>query len=400
MVIRVLPATKGGIYSNAGSSGFLVTYLEHEARETGQADRNIFFDQIREGIDRDEVQTRIDENVEGLQKGKPHFHSLVIAPSQEELRHLDEDPKKLTDYTRQVMENYAANFQGKRQKPLTSDNLVWYATIHRSRHYSGLDDAVQTGKAQAQQRKEGEQTHIHVVVSARDRSMSRSLHPDAGSNRFNYKMWLAKNQQDFERTYGYKTTVSQEQQKARLDKLIDRIDRTGLALDRERMHLIGRHHEFSSAFWKGMGQIEREVKQGKVFTANQAYERLRETVEPKQKTAQRGVGEEGGLRTYVSTDQRGPDRKAEIPDPTLRQALPKGNRDTANDSVEGKREAAQAETKTNDKKSARSINRSDKPGRVDLGPLLKALRFESVPETGDQARTQDDDYRRRLKRRR
>lgn len=402
MVVRVLPASKGGIYSNAGSSGFLVTYLEHEARETGQADRPIFFDQHREGIDREEVQTRIDENIEGLQKGKPHFHSLVIAPSKDELRHLDDDPKALVAYTRQVMENYAANFRGKRHKPLTSDDLVWYATIHRSRHYSGLDDAVQTGEAQARQRKEGEQTHVHVVVSARDRSMSRSVHPDAGSSRFNYKAWLAKNQLDFERTYDFRNTVSEEQHRERLNKLIDRIDRAGLPLDRERMQLVGKHHAYSSDFWKGIGQVERDVKQGKVFTANQAYERLRETVEPKPKADRSRVGGKQELRTYTLTDRSREESNADTSETPTRQALPVGGRVVAEvkQTTGNTEKTKQAKSQETIKKSTGATTRTDKSARVDLRPILNALRFESVPETGDQARSQEDDYRRRIKRRR
>lgn len=92
MVIRVLPAKKGGIYSNASSSHFLVNYLEHEAREDKREDNAIFFDQKRESITAGEVKERIDTNVQGLQKDKPGFHSLVISPSQDELRHLDNDP--------------------------------------------------------------------------------------------------------------------------------------------------------------------------------------------------------------------------------------------------------------------------------------------------------------------
>jgi len=146
MAIRVLPANKGGIYSNAGSSNFLVNYPEHEAREEKQTDKAIFFDQHSAGIDAGTVRERIDANVQGLQKGKPGFHSLVISPSQEELKHIDNDLKKLMAYTRQVMENYAANFTDKRQRPLKSDDLVWFATVHRSRHYTGLNDAVQIGQ--------------------------------------------------------------------------------------------------------------------------------------------------------------------------------------------------------------------------------------------------------------
>ncbi len=98
MVIRILPASKGGIYSNAGSSHYLVYYLEHEAREEKQQERTIFFDQQREGINAKEVQERIDANVKGVQKGKPLFHSLVISPSQDELRHLNDNPDRLNVY--------------------------------------------------------------------------------------------------------------------------------------------------------------------------------------------------------------------------------------------------------------------------------------------------------------
>ena len=177
------------------------------------------------------MQERIDTNVQGLQKDKPGFHSLVISPSQDELSHLNNDPEKLKAYTRQVMENYAANFADKRQRSLKSDDLVWFATVHNNRQYSGLDDAVQIGAAQPRQQKEGEQTHVHVIVSARDKTMSRSLHPDAGSRRFNYQNWLAKNQQDFERTFGYKQITTDVQHQQRLEKQVDRLNRAGLSLD-------------------------------------------------------------------------------------------------------------------------------------------------------------------------
>ncbi|ADB42788.1 DUF5712 family protein [Spirosoma linguale] len=399
MVIRVLPASKGGIYSNAGSSHFLVNYLEHEAREEKQPERAIFFDQQREGIRAEEVQERIDANVKGVQKGKPLFHSLVISPSQDELRHLNDDPDKLKAYTRQVMENYAANFAPKRRESLTSDNLVWYATIHRSRHYSGLDDAVQTGQAQSRQRKEGEQTHIHVIVSARDRTMSRSLHPDAGSSQFNYKAWLQKNHRDFEQTFGYKTTVTEKQHQERLEKQIARLDRAGLSLDRERMMSIGQHHAYSTDFWKGMSQVERGVKQGSIFTANQAYERLSAATEPKPKNARHQAGDRQVTQSYIPTISTQSERITNHQYVMSKLDAPveeKPRRDNTA-SIEPKpltSKAAKSE-------ATKSINKQDvKPSRTDLSPLISALRFESVPETGEQARTQDDDYRRRLKRRR
>ena len=409
MVIRVLPASKGGIYSNAGSSHFLVNYLEHEAREEKQQERvpaenrtpgrAIFFDQQREGIQAEEVQERIDGNVQGVQKGKPLFHSLVISPSQDELRHLNDDPDKLKAYTRQVMENYAANFTQKRKESLTSDNLVWYATIHRSRHYSGLDDAVQTGQAQARQRKKGEQTHIHVIVSVRDQTMSRSLHPDAGSSRFNYKAWLQKNHKDFEQAFGYKITVTEKQHQERLEKQIARLDRLGLSLDRERMMAVGRHHAYSTDFWKGMSQIERGVKQGSIFTANQAYDRLNAATEPKPKNARHQPNDSRAIQSYEPSRRTQSERATNHQPLTAKLVTPaeeKPKRD--NTAPPEPRPLTGKEAKPELTKS--TTKQGVKPDRTDLSPLISALRFESVPETGAQAQSQDDDYRRRIKRRR
>lgn len=399
MVVRVLPAKKGGIYSNAGSSHFLVNYLEHEAHEEKLADKAIFFDQNREGITADQVQARINGNVQGLQKDKPRFHSLVISPSQDELRYLNNDPEKLKAYTRQVMENYAANFTDKRQRSLKSDDLVWFATIHNSRHYSGLDDAVQIGAAQPRQQKEGEQTHIHVIVSARDKTMSRSLHPDAGSRRFNYEDWLHKNHQDFERTFDYKQVKTDAQHQQRLDKQVDRLNRAGLSLDQGQMTTIGRHHAYSPKFWKGMNQVERGVQQGSIFTANQAYERLNATVEPKPKDANQRIADQRAILPYTSSTTKQsihtPNQRRE----TIQTTIPLATSPAQNrlEKPTTKQPGVGSESANQPAQSERS---STKPGRVDLSPLLNALKFESVPETGEHARAQDDDYRRKLKRRR
>lgn len=397
MVIRVLPASKGGIYSNAGSSHFLVNYLEHEAREEKREDAAIFFDQSRGDITAVEVQETIDANVKGLQKEKPWFHSLVISPSQGELQHLNNDSETLTKYTRQVMENYAGNFADKRQRLLKSDDLVWFATVHRNRHYSGFDDAVQTGQAQPRQQKEGEQTHVHIIVSARDKTMSRSLHPDAGNQRFNYGEWLQKNQHDFEQSFGYKHITTEIQHQQRLDKQVDRLNRAGLSLDPEKITIIGQSHHYSPVFWKGMNQVERGVKQGTVFTQNQAYERLNATIESKNDNWR--LADRRAVETYVPSRNVPPVHEPGQAKNTTETAVPLAI------SIPGSNQGTPVP-----KESAATMNRNNrqeqsqppvmKNSRADLSPLLSALTFESVPETGEQARTQTDDYRRKIKRRR
>lgn len=389
MVIRVLPASKGGIYTNSGTSQALVNYLEHEAKEERDPKRSIFFDQKREGIDSQEVREHIDTNVKGLRKNKPHFHSLVISPSREELRHLEGDEEKLKSYTRQVMENYAQNFKSKQLSQMEGKDVVWYATLHKNREYSGLDEEVQMGKVQPKQKKEGEQTHIHVIVSARDQTMSRSLHPDSGSRQFNYNAWLTKSKKDFEESFGYKPEITETQQQQRLEKQMYRLERGGLFLDQEQMQDIGRSQNYSPSFWKKMKEVERGAKKGDIFTPRQAYERLIERTESKEQITK------GLIKNEDTT-------------PKLDTAKSKGT--SASPVAESKAERVQ------DRKTevGQSVEKSDmkigkptdtapeqkfRPLRIDITPLIGALRFESVPNTGGQATSKDDNFRRRARRR-
>ncbi|MPR31829.1 DUF5712 family protein [Salmonirosea aquatica] len=390
MVIRVLPARKGGIYTNSGSSQALINYLEHEAKEEVDPKRSIFFDQKREGIASHEVQEHIDTNVKGLRKNKPHFHSVVISPSRAELRHLEGDEEKLKSYTRQVMDNYAQNFKNRHQGKVEGKDVVWYATLHKDRQYSGLDEEVQTGQAQPKQKKQGEQTHIHVVVSARDQTMSRSLHPDSGSRQFNYNAWLTKSKKDFEQSFGYRPVITEAQQKQRLEKQVNRLERGGLLLDREQMHDIGRNQKYSPDFWKRMNEVERGAKKGDVFTPRQAYERLIENPEPKERK-DKGAKKPDILPSKVES---------------VKYKSKSVNSDT--ESITGKRQdkklevhhlAEKGEQKI-DKHTDASSDQKFRPVRIDITPLIGALRFESVPNTGGHATGKDDDFRRRARRRR
>lgn len=149
--------------ANAGSCRRLVSYLEKEDQGLPLEQQRGFFscdqDQIR-GL---EVVASIDANAErqGLKKEQDRFYTFTLDPSQKELSHIASDETKLKAFTRQAMENYAANFQ----KDLESKDLVWYAKIEHVRTFSREDAAVKEGFAQTGEVKPGEQCHVHVVVS-------------------------------------------------------------------------------------------------------------------------------------------------------------------------------------------------------------------------------------------
>lgn len=206
---------------NNGSCNRLTSYLDKE--QTGER----FFGATQEQVSKVEVIQAIDQNGQnqGLKKEHDRFYSFTIDPSQAELHHIGEDSEKLKAYTRQVMDNYAANFN----KGVKSDDLVWYARIEHSRQYTHTDQAVQEGTAQKGQPKEGEQTHVHVVVSRFEQrgpetDRSRSLSPQtnhrqaseqgvrSGFDRVNF---IQANEQSFDRQFSYERSQGETFQHAR-----------------------------------------------------------------------------------------------------------------------------------------------------------------------------------------
>ena len=149
--------------NNKGSCLKLATYLEKENSEKLAAEQSYFFSADRDRCNKWEVVQQIDNNAkgQGLERKDDRFYSLVISPSQAELAHIGDDPQQLKAYTRQVMENYAANFN----KGIDSSQLVWYAKIEHERKHGFDSPEVKAGLSQANELKEGDQRHIHILVS-------------------------------------------------------------------------------------------------------------------------------------------------------------------------------------------------------------------------------------------
>ena len=174
------------MYANSGSARRTTNYLEKEAKELAEkeaketAEKAKFFGSPENGIyTADEVVTMLDNNHKGLRKEDAKFYSLVLSPSAQELGEMGNDPKALERYTQNVMEQYAKNFTLKGGRELGESDLVWAATIHQERKNRGTDAGPQ-GEA-----KPGLQTHIHVIVSARDAAQQITLNPLSTPARFN-----------------------------------------------------------------------------------------------------------------------------------------------------------------------------------------------------------------------
>lgn len=200
--------------ANGGSCQRLAGYLEKENNQLPPSQQEAFFCAHSDKISQSEVVAGIDRNgaAQGLKTAQDRFYTFTIDPSQKEIAHIGGDADKLRDYTRGVMENYAANFG----KGIESKDLVWYAKIEYSRSYTHADQAVQDGTAQKGQPKEGEQMHVHIIVSRfaerqaeQERSTSLSPltnHRKAGGaigNGFDRVNFIQANERLFDKSFHY-----------------------------------------------------------------------------------------------------------------------------------------------------------------------------------------------------
>ena len=210
----------GGTYTS--SVGAYVEYLEKEDLGKLPELRENFFDQYTDSIAPEKVISEIDGNTAKLRKRDPKFYSMVVSPSQRELKAINNDPARLRKYVRELMKDYAESFH--RNQQVTVDSIKYYAKIEHQRTYRGFERQVMEnapyrkeiaklqndirkvergeieGKAKKLERKieqlreqaphkqngklitagmlkEGFQTHVHIIVSRKDMTNTYTLSP-------------------------------------------------------------------------------------------------------------------------------------------------------------------------------------------------------------------------------
>jgi hypothetical protein len=174
---------KGEKTANTGSCGGLVAYLEKENKEGKEV--SYFFDQDRNQVLPEEVIAKIDQNIQKLGKSDAKYFMVTISPSEKELRHIQNDTEQLRDYARAVMEAYAAAFD----RGITGADLVYFGKIEHGRKFTGADQAVQLGLVAAGSPKPGLHTHVHIIVSRKDKTQRLKLSPETNhrANRGNFQ---------------------------------------------------------------------------------------------------------------------------------------------------------------------------------------------------------------------
>lgn len=223
MYITISPQKLGSQFSTSVAD--FVDYLEKENTDRLPEQRELFFSQNSDHISRKEVIREIDSNTAKLKTTEPRYYSLTINPSQRELQHIANDPEKLKSYTREIMKDYAASFNREiKGRQVHVSDIKYYGKIEYTRTYKGTDKEIREntpysnrlaklendlrkidrGELKASEKsvrkemdllrkqaphklngqlieqgmqKPGSQTHIHLIVSRKDRSNSVSLSP-------------------------------------------------------------------------------------------------------------------------------------------------------------------------------------------------------------------------------
>lgn len=219
----------------------------------------------------------IDGNTAKLKKKEPKFYSITVSPSKYELRKLQNNSQDLKTYTRELMKDYVTSFNREiHGRLITIDDIRYFEKIEHQRTFKGRDIQIkenqpyasrilqlkteirniQEGRAEGNIKKmknkiaklerqaphqqngkrivqgmakDGNQSHIHIIVSRKDASNSISLSPGSKHKASEVEMhgkklkrgfdrdkFFEKAEKTFDKTFGYKRNFA-EIYKARKD---------------------------------------------------------------------------------------------------------------------------------------------------------------------------------------
>ncbi len=263
MYITITPQNLGDNYSQSVAD--FVEYLEKENLGLDNEHEEFFFNQYEDKIGAKEVVEEIDGNTAKLKKIEPKFYSITVSPSKYELKCLQNSSEDLRKYTSELMKDYVASFNREiNGKAITIDDIKYYAKIEHQRTFKGSDIQIRENqpfatkilklekeirKIQAGEKegsikvlekeilklekeaphqqhgkrivrgmqKEGNQSHIHIIISRKDASNSVSLSPGSKykssevmmngrliKRGFDRDQFFAKAEKTFDSTFGYK----------------------------------------------------------------------------------------------------------------------------------------------------------------------------------------------------
>lgn len=238
---------------NKGSCSNLAIYLEKENEELDRLIKKSssmseifqlenrkqgFFTASEINISTIDVISSIDNNKRKLGANDAKYFAPTISFSENELNHiaflatgkrevtsvfdlnlseLEQFNNLIRDYGRKVMNNYALNFNRQDKGIKTGADLLYFAKIEHFRKYKGTDKEVINGKEISGEYKKGLQSHIHIIVSRKDKTQILKLSPTCNEKQANRKIgnneyqvgfdrvkWIDSNEKTFDEHFNYR----------------------------------------------------------------------------------------------------------------------------------------------------------------------------------------------------
>mgnify|MGYP000034909133 CR=1 FL=1 len=239
--------------TNTSSCVDLAMYLEKENNELDRLQqkatssskkiaiekrKQFFFTHSKNNISTNEVISSIDSNIKRLGKKDAKYFAPTINFSSEELKHilskitnkkeienvweLNEKEytlfnDKIKEYTKEIMTNYAKNFNREDKGLKTGNDLVYFGKIEHFRKFKGTDKEVLNETHKTGDFKPGINSHVHLIVSRKDKTQSLKLTPTTkersttrtiGGNTyhvgFDRMNWINMNEKKFDNFFQYK----------------------------------------------------------------------------------------------------------------------------------------------------------------------------------------------------
>ncbi|WP_282018153.1 DUF5712 family protein [Salegentibacter mishustinae] len=238
--------------NNSGSCSSLAKYLDKENQELNKMintsdnlskielyknRKQDFFDATSDQLSLISVIDKIDNNRKKLTKKDAKYYAPTISFSQKELAHLSKiaagrkvesvwefsDVEYLKynnlirEYGRKVMDGYAENFNRQNKGLNKGKDLVYFGKIEHFRNFKGNDTEVKKGLFRSGEHKPGLNSHIHLLVSRKDKTQKMKLSPVAnerskdrmiGKNKYHVGFdrikWIKNNERTFDDLFNYR----------------------------------------------------------------------------------------------------------------------------------------------------------------------------------------------------
>ena len=203
-----------------------------------ESKKQFFFSHSKSNISANEVISSIDNNIKKLGKKDAKYFAPTISFSQQELKQVIQsvtDKKevknvwelnnkeyelfnnKIKEYTKLIMTNYAKNFNRENKGLKSGNDLVYFAKIEHFRKFKGTDEEVLKGIYKTGDLKPGINSHVHLIVSRKDKTQKLKLTPTTkersttrtiGGNTyhvgFDRMKWINMNEKSFDDFFQYK----------------------------------------------------------------------------------------------------------------------------------------------------------------------------------------------------